>query len=298
MKKIIFSTYLALAFSLCCQATIHQVSAANFQFSPKNLPNILVGDVVEWIWQNGAHTTTSLGIPAGATPWDEALTSTSTSFQYTVTIPGRYDYECKPHSPDMAGSFIVSEALPVVLTEFKAINNGAESILSWTTASEEQTDYFSVRKSIDGNDFKEIGRVPAAGNSNIPLTYSFTDQLVSATSKFIYYLVVIIDKDGKTQHSPIRMIVNSKARSLLITSLTPNPVRSPGHLMLTFNADGPGSMDATILNTEGKLVLQISFTAVKGVNNGHIHLGAISPGTYHLLFNLNDIRETRRLVIQ
>lgn len=87
-------------------ATKHLVSVGNFFFSPATL-TVSVGDTIRWVWSAGSHTTTSVsgGIPAGATAWDALITSSSTSFEYRVTVPGSYSYICKPHAPGMAGSF-------------------------------------------------------------------------------------------------------------------------------------------------------------------------------------------------
>ena len=298
MKKMLLTSCFFFFSFLFVSATIHQVSVSNYQFSPQTLPNVLVGDTIDWIWQNGAHTTTSTTIPAGAAAWDEPMNGTSTTYRYIVAVAGTYNYLCTPHASDMLGSFVATNALPVILTDFKAVGNEKHSILNWITASEEQTNYFSVRRSIDGVTYSEIGRVPAAGNSQSQRVYSFTDKSVPAGNKYLYYVVVIVDKDGKTQHSPVRLVVNGKATSKLIVSLSPNPIHRPGHLMLTFNADEEGAMDAVLLNMEGKSMLQVSLTAVKGINNGHIHLGEIAPGTYNLVFYMKGIRETHKVIVQ
>ena len=297
MKKTLLTSCFFFFCFLFANATIHQVSVLNFQFSPRTLPNVLVGDTIDWIWQNGAHTTTSTTIPGGAAAWDEPMNSTSTTYRYIVAVAGTYNYVCTPHAPDMSGSFVATDALPVILTDFNAIGNDKQSILNWVTASEEQTDYFSVRRSIDGATYSEIGRVPAAGNSQTQRVYSFIDKNLPG-NKYLYYVVVIVDKDGKTQYSPVRLVVNGKATSKLILSLSPNPIHRPGHLMLTFNADAEGAMDAVLLNMEGKSMLQVSLSAVKGINNGHIHLGEIAPGTYNLVFYMKGIRETHTVIVQ
>ncbi len=175
MKKFIYTLFIFLICSTGAYSTTYTITVSNFQFSPQNIPNVLVGDVIEWVWSNGVHTTTSLTIPTGASPWDAAIDAGSTIYQYTATITGTYNYECSIHSTFMKGSFTVSAPVPVVLARFEVSNNGNQSNLTWITSSEQNSSYFSIKRSVDGSSFNEIGRVNAAGFSNIEKLYSFTD---------------------------------------------------------------------------------------------------------------------------
>jgi hypothetical protein len=81
------------------------INQTGTSFSPSSL-TVNVGDIVRWVWSDGSHTTTSKSIPVGAQIWDSPLTSSSTSFEYTVTVAGSYSYVCTPHeSMGMVGSF-------------------------------------------------------------------------------------------------------------------------------------------------------------------------------------------------
>lgn len=86
-------------------STIRVINVANFTFNPANLPTVFVGDTLKWQWQNGEHTTTSLEIPAGAQPWNQALNMSSQTFIYVVAVSGSYHYKCTPHFPGMEGFF-------------------------------------------------------------------------------------------------------------------------------------------------------------------------------------------------
>ena len=298
MKRFsLLFTFLLLTF-IKLYATIHHISVADFQFSPTAVPNVIIGDTVQWNWVSGFHTTTSTSVPGGATPWDSPITSGSSSFQYIATVAGQYAYVCTPHAPGMAGTFIVSAPVPVLLSEFLALNNGSQTTLNWKTSSEQNSDYFSVKRSINGSDYTEIGRVEAAGSSEAAKSYSFTDPSIPDNSKFVYYLIMIVDKDGKTQHSPTRMIVNKLAKAKLITSLSPNPISRQGHLMVKFSADEAGEMEAILSDMQGKAIRKIILSAVRGVNNGHIHLGDLPRGTYNLSFSLNRAKELHRIIVQ
>ncbi len=296
MKKIIFSIILFLVALLPAHATLHTVTVSNFQFSPQTISNVVVGDIIEWVWGSGFHTTTSVTIPGGAASWDAPITSSATSFQYTVTVVGTYNYVCSVH-PGMTASFTATATTPVVMTDFKVNNNGNQTILKWKTSSEQNSDYFSIKRSVNGTDFIQIGRVNAAGTSNVERAYTFNDSRVTA-NKYLYYLIEITDIDGRTQFSETRLVRNASAASKIIVSITPNPIIKPGHMLLKFNADENGTMQATVSDIQGRLLLATTLSTAKGVNNGHIHLGEIAPGTYNIVFTLDGIKETHRIVVK
>ena len=61
--------------------------------------------------------------------------------------------------------------------------------------------------------------------------------------------------------------------------------------MLQFNADTEGSMLVRLYDANGLLVKQTEMTAVKGLNNGHFHLGTLTSGTYYLECTLGTVTE-------
>jgi len=110
MKTLLKKTALILSgisFISFAHATVHTVHVMNISFSPSSF-SASVGDTVEWIWVNGNHTTTSLGIPTNAASWSNPMTSSSTTFEYKITTAGTYNYWCAIHQTMMEASFTVS----------------------------------------------------------------------------------------------------------------------------------------------------------------------------------------------
>ncbi len=299
MKKNLLILFLSCISFLAVNATIHQVSVQNFQFTPATF-NAVVGDTVKWTWIDGSHTTTSDNIPTGAASWNNPMNSNNTSFQYKITVAGTYSYHCIPHQAfGMVATFTVA-TMPVTLVNFgvtsTAGNNNA--LISWSTATEQNTDHFSVKRSVDGIQFAEIAQVKAAGNSSTIKNYSYTDANIGTANKYLYYTLETVDRDGSKQLSDIKMFRNNLAAAKLITKLSPNPISSPGHLMLQFNADKEGSMLCRLYDANGKLVKETEMMAVSGLNNGHFHLGDLPAGTYTIVFTLDGIKEVKSIVVQ
>ena len=116
VHKLFFILLLAVA-GLPVFATNHIVSVVNFAFNPDTL-YAHVGDTVTWQWGSGTHTTTSSTIPATATPWNAAITSSSTTFAYVITMPGAYNYSCTIHG--FSGVILSSALTSIERTESPA----------------------------------------------------------------------------------------------------------------------------------------------------------------------------------
>lgn len=299
MKKfILLCTVIFSVVTVSSNAATITIHVKNFAFSPKTV-NAVVGDVIQWVWDNGIHTTTSTSVPVGAASWNSPMDASTTSFSYTLTVAGTYNYWCIPHSPNMSGTLTVTGALPVVLS-YLNINSTAsnKALLTWKTVTEQNTASFIVKRSIDGDNFTEIGRVNAAGNSNTEKSYNYTDNSIGTANNYYYYMLEIADKDNRRTLSDIKLFKNNAAVRKLILSLSPNPITSPGHLMLQFNADKAGSMHVQLFNTAGRLIKETDMGADEGINNGHFHLGNLPAGVYKILFTLDDLKETKTIVVQ
>lgn len=114
MKKI-YALVLTVALSFAAvslYSITHVVTQQGNSFSPNTL-EVEVGDVVRWVWTGGSHTTTSVSVPSGASPWNSPLNSSNTQFEYTVAVAGNYGYVCTPHAQmGMVGGFVAVDGEP------------------------------------------------------------------------------------------------------------------------------------------------------------------------------------------
>ena len=96
------------------------------------------------------------------------------------------------------------QALPVVLKHFDGVVYPLFNVLKWSTESENNSDYFSIQRSSDGYDWRNITSVKAAGNSNEELKYSFIDSYMN--NGYVYYKLIQYDFDGKSkEYGPISL---------------------------------------------------------------------------------------------
>ncbi len=124
----------------------------------------------------------------------------------------------------------LSSPLPVTLLSFDAQATDSFSVrCSWETATELNTDHFSVEKTRDGKTFVPVGTVKAAGNSIRPLHYFLPDaEPWMGTS---YYRLITSDIDGKQTYSNLVAVHFSLPWSSAF-QLFPNPAHDKLMLMM------------------------------------------------------------------
>ncbi len=143
------------------------------------------------------------------------------------TIPNKasiyFDYN-KPVETNIARTLIVTPPLPVKLLSYalKLVQTDKKSVENtWITANEINASHFNIQRSIDGADFKTVGKVAAKGEGS----YNFKDVLASINlPSTIFYRLQMVDKDGRIEYSSIKEI-NLKHQTLNSLSIYPNPAK-------------------------------------------------------------------------
>jgi hypothetical protein len=97
-------------------------------------------------------------------------------------------------------------------------------MLSWSTASEINNDYFEIQRSTQGIAWEVIARVQGAGFSNIILDYDYLDKEKPNTTT--YYRLRQIDYDGSSKLSDIIQIRCENNMEKPVISVYPNPFTS------------------------------------------------------------------------
>ena len=108
--------------------------------------------------------------------------------------------------------------LPIELLSFKARELQNTVLLSWTTATETNNDYFTIERSDDANTFETLAVVAGVGNSSIKNSYEMIDNYPMNGPN--YYRLKQTDYDGKFSYSQILYI---DIRNSIGLKLSPNP---------------------------------------------------------------------------
>ncbi|MDQ6482125.1 T9SS type A sorting domain-containing protein [Dyadobacter sp. LHD-138] len=108
--------------------------------------------------------------------------------------------------------------LPVKLVNFVARLESSVARLTWSTAQEENSDYFEVEHSPDAKHWTALGRVTATGERNVKKDYRY--EHVDLNDGLNYYRLRMVDKDGTFAMSSIRSLRLDNSGHV---SLYPNP---------------------------------------------------------------------------
>ncbi len=149
----------------------------------------------------------------------------------------------------LAGPPPVCAPLPVELVSFDAVVNEREEVeLSWTTASEINNDYFKIQRSTNLIDFFDIAEVNGAGNSSVPLNYTFTD--MEPFDGISYYRLHQVDFNGQFSNTAYKA-VSIGHDDVPLLSIIPNPA----HDFITLQFSDHHSHEVKIYDGSGKLLL-------------------------------------------
>ncbi len=177
--------------------------------------------------------------------------------------------------------------LPVQLISFTAHQTNSNITISWTTANEENNDYFEVLRSVDGMNFKIIAKVEGAGNSNITLDYGVTDNEIENNT--YYYMLKQTDYDNKFTVSEM-VVVNISNK--LNTKVYPNPITQGEKLNIEF--EGQNSNQLIIYDINGRTIKAVSTNSV----NKAIDISEFAPGMYILKIQSGTQSKIEKLIVK
>ncbi|MGV3637086.1 MAG: T9SS type A sorting domain-containing protein, partial [Flavobacteriales bacterium] len=163
--------------------------------------------------------------------------------------------------------------LPVELLAFDAWRQEQDAQLSWSTATERNSDHFVVERSTDGSVFKSIGVVPAAGNSAVRRDYDFTDDAPFLGTN--YYRLKMVDQDHGMEYSDVRVVIFAASDRLVAF---PDPAAD--EINLTYGGSGSTIVHVSIIDAMGRQVLERSWRDADGAGRVTLNISALARGSY------------------
>jgi hypothetical protein len=187
--------------------------------------------------------------------------------------------------------------LPVELSAFDARKQGKNALLTWTTESEKNCNYFEIEttdaQGISNSSFKKIGEVRAHGTTNIHHEYNFTDGRLDKNGT-LYYRLRIVDFDGTTTFSAVRSLKFSSDNTW---ALYPNPTN--GTFKTVFAAPAQTTATLTLTNALGQIVATRTVAATGSAQTivfDDLAAAEMSSGVYFITIATEGRTETLRLV--
>lgn len=217
-------------------------------------------------------------------------------------LPTQYDSgsnEIVARSSRSYGELVLasdSNPLPVELTNFEGRWSNDAAILSWRTASEQNTALFEVqRRSPDGGDWKSIGEKDASGTTTTTSRYRFRDSDVPYSASEMKYRLRLVETDGTEKVTDDITVYRRGPEEITLHGAFPNPV---GGQSATVRYELPerGQASIQLYDMLGRQVETLVREVVgSGRHSVRLNVGQLSPGTYFLRMQSGSEVRTSRL---
>ncbi len=187
----------------------------------------------------------------------------------------------------------VVNPVPVELTKFEASVKGDVVLLSWETATEVNNYGFSVQtKSAISDNWKEIGFINGAGNSNAPRQYSFVDTRNIAGE--VSYRLKQIDINGDFEYSDVITVNTLGKATYKLAQNTPNPFNPS--TKISFTIPEAGNVKLNVYNSLGQLVkVLVNKNLQAGTYQYQFNANGLSSGIYFYSITVNGFTDVKKM---
>lgn len=169
--------------------------------------------------------------------------------------------------------------LPLIVNQFNGNYSDGIIQLGWSTYSEINMDHFNIERSIDGNNFRQVGKInTASGQLNSNANYTYLD--ITAERGTNYYRLAMVDNNGNYTFSKTIM-VNVDIKGISVMIVYPNPFSK--RVQIRVNADKAERVAINIINSNGVLMSRQDAQTQVGDNNITINkVDALPGGVYYI----------------
>jgi hypothetical protein len=182
--------------------------------------------------------------------------------------------------------------LPTDLVSFSVDCENEFPTINWVTATEYNSAFFVLEKSMDGNVWEGISEVVAAGNSTETTKYQFEDY--ESIRYNGYYRLVQIDNDGTEKiYDPIHARCADQDEVLTVY---PNP--TDGDFNVELNTNIAGNATLKLLNANNEVLKAESIDVANGTNQIQFSGVDLSNGMYFLHVHWNGQTMVKKVLVR
>ena len=182
-------------------------------------------------------------------------------------------------------------ALPIDLVSFTGECKNGRAQLEFVVASQINNDYYTIERSVDGNEWSEIGLIEGEGNTSTQMTYNWTDD--NPFNGVSYYRLAQTDYDGTSEiFDPIAVTCES---SITGYSVYPNPANEVLNIDIELTSYQGNDVEIEIMDINGRVIQSQHAQLDRGYNHLEVDLSEIPSGLYMINFagTKNYIKESR-----
>ncbi len=177
-----------------------------------------------------------------------------------------------PGIPNQTVECVFGSPLPITLTAFDATAERGKVYLNWTTASEQNNDYFTIEHSADGKNWNDVTEVPAVGNSTLTQHYQTLHE--TPIYGINYYRLKQTDFNGEFEYFQPISIDLSKTNGPDDLILYPNPASES--VTLTGSSLTPDNIE--LIDAYGRNI-NVELLAIHP-HSLRLAISALTPGLY------------------
>jgi len=190
-------------------------------------------------------------------------------------------------------------AIPVEIVTFTAKQQGSNVTLNWNTATEVRNHGFEIERvkseQFSANGWSKLGFVNGNGNSNIPHDYTFTDNTVKESGKYIYRLKQI-DTDGSFEYSNQIEVNVEIPKAFKLLQNTPNPFNPTTSIV--YQLANTSDVTLKVYDILGNEVLTlVNEKQEAGKYEVKLDASKLSSGTYIYRLSAGSFVQTKKMIL-
>jgi hypothetical protein len=179
--------------------------------------------------------------------------------------------------------------VPVELLEYSVDCSDGKPLLTWYTASETNSNYFTIERSADGLNYESLATIAAAGYSNTAVMYQFYDE--SPLEGDGFYRLIQTDYDGSISDLGNRPSkCNAYVGHLSILKVT----KSDNSLMsVQFDTPLKGNHAIQIYDISGRILFDQTVACLTGFNEVWVNQ-LLQSGVYFISITNSTEKKTTK----
>jgi hypothetical protein len=264
----------------------------DFTFSVANTPNITYSYPGAENTMIAPYNTGNIGAQYWAAAWlpnNANIGSAPAVLAGVGTVTAAVPFAAAAFTPTVLSS--LAAPLPVELVSLASQCNGKSILVSWATASETNNSHFTLQRSDDGINFRDIAVIPGANNSSQLNSYSFIDN--EPANGYVYYRLRQTDFNG--QSATTSLIAQESCGA---ADETVNAFGSNGQIVVDVFTPTDNAYAISVFDVQGNLVHTEQMPANEGSNRRTLLFNA-ATGVYLLrVTGTSGTDYTNRIYVQ
>ncbi|MGG7666957.1 GEVED domain-containing protein [Dyadobacter sp. BHUBP1] len=227
---------------------------------------------IDWDQSGTFESSERLSIPVPASSGTASYSLTWTGLNAPNKVYARFRLSSDPLAANPTGlasggeveDYMIEVPMPVTLASFDVTTETSTAILSWSTTSETNSDYFEIQRSNNARDWQAVGIQKSHGESSALIKYSFVDQTPSKGIN--YYRLKMVDFDGTFAFSRIR---ETSFQTLPGMVAFPNPASG----VVFLKAADMTIRNYGLIDMNGRVILAGDYQPANGIDVSKLPVG-------------------------